>query len=499
MNLNDLQNENDKIEYKKCLETLPKSFWETYSSFANTSGGIIVLGISEEENHNPIITGVNNPEKIIQDIQNIASNRQKVNRNVISNIKINTTDDGKNVILVEIPALPSDKKPIYLNDDIKNTFLRKNEGDYLATTEELRTIIRNSCDNIDSELLNNYTIDDLDLESILKFKTLVQKRDGSTDYLGLDNMVFLKRMGVFQEDHQDNRKLKLTLGGLLFIGKYHSIISKLPHYHLDYFNKRGNSERWKDRVSSGDLSYPNLNLLSYYSIVYEKLLITVEEPFALNDHVIRKSSVELDVALREALVNMIIHADYFEQSTALIAEVYDAYYVFTNPGTMKLSAQDFFTGGQSKPRNSILTNFFRLIGASERAGTGGPKIFDIVRKNEFRMPELESTLEMTKLKLWIAEIENSYPNLSPNAKTLFTIFAKSQYKPFSSKQLMEKSKLSRHYLTIAITELIKNNLISKTGSYKSSKYIKAMNSLETLATIDKTMKNLKVMLMKKTK
>ena len=45
MNITELEQENQNIEYKLCSNKLPVSFWETYSSFANTNGGIIVLGI----------------------------------------------------------------------------------------------------------------------------------------------------------------------------------------------------------------------------------------------------------------------------------------------------------------------------------------------------------------------------------------------------------------------------------------------------------------------
>lgn len=50
------------FELKKAVNSVPKSFWETYSSFSNTEGGVIILGVEEGAEKN-IVTGVNNPEK----------------------------------------------------------------------------------------------------------------------------------------------------------------------------------------------------------------------------------------------------------------------------------------------------------------------------------------------------------------------------------------------------------------------------------------------------
>lgn len=474
--------EGPHIEFKKASNKLPKSFWETYSSFANTSGGIIVLGLSD--NIPRTVIGITNPDTIVQEIFNTANNKEKVSHNILNNdsIKYHKMSD-KNIITVHIPELPLNQKPLYLNQNLKLTYIRKNEGDFLATDEELRRFIRNAHDNIDSELLENYTLEDLDEGSILEFKNILNIRDSSKQYLQMDNLKFLTEMDVFQIDRNDQRRPKLTLAGLLFLGKLPAIMQRLPHFHLDYVNKRGQDiDRWKDRVSTGDLNYPNLNLFQYYNIVLEKLKLTVEDTFELDEKSIRKSPVELIVALREALANMVIHADYLDSETNIKVVVDNFYYTFLNPGTMKISTEQFFVGGQSKPRNSTLVLYFRRMGACEREGSGGKEIFTVIEKNKFRYPELTSTPKSTFLKLWTAALNDSYPEFSLNTRKILLYIQ--ERKIVNRKDIQSNTQLSDHFIRKALDELLEKKYIIRVGKGRATQYYWNPSTLEMLAAVD---------------
>ncbi|MGN1304647.1 MAG: helix-turn-helix domain-containing protein [Oscillospiraceae bacterium] len=69
--------ENNRIEAKKAAGGLPNSVWETYSAFANTQGGIILLGVIEREDKSLDILGVNEPEKMIKEFWDIINNKNK--------------------------------------------------------------------------------------------------------------------------------------------------------------------------------------------------------------------------------------------------------------------------------------------------------------------------------------------------------------------------------------------------------------------------------------
>ena len=89
MNVIDLNNiekyrENNRIEAKKATGGLPKSLWETYSSFANTLGGIILLGVEEYSDKSLHPVNLPDPDELVEEFWEIANDIQKVSTNILS-------------------------------------------------------------------------------------------------------------------------------------------------------------------------------------------------------------------------------------------------------------------------------------------------------------------------------------------------------------------------------------------------------------------------------
>ena len=337
--------ESSQVEYKKAKNEFPKDAWKSYSAFANTSGGYLILGISEDEYKNPVLTGVKDAEKIISDFCSTLADRSKVSLNIITNDDIRTRIiEDKTIIIIHIKETAITNKPIYLNNNITHTYIRLHSQDHLVDKQQLSAILRNQSSELDYELLPNYDLSDLDIDSINSYRVMLSKRYPSLNYSEMDNQNFLENIGVLRKN-RNTSVMNLTIAGLLFFGKYNSILDRFPHYHVDFFDKRGDSQRWSFRIESGNLDFPDLNLFNYYRLVSEKLLLSIDRDFELDEYTIRKNPTDLTIALREAFVNMIIHADYFLNTTALIAEIHEPYYVFINPGIMKIPVEEFFTGG----------------------------------------------------------------------------------------------------------------------------------------------------------
>ena len=138
------------LKCKKAESELPKSFWETYSAFANTVGGLVLLGVEENRKEKDVakrftFTGVKNPGKIISDLWNTI-NSNKVSHNILRDEDVDSIEvDGVIIVYVSVPQADWRDKPIYLNENpYKGTFRRNNEGDYHCTQEEIKAMIRDS-------------------------------------------------------------------------------------------------------------------------------------------------------------------------------------------------------------------------------------------------------------------------------------------------------------------------------------------------------------------
>lgn len=135
------------FECKKCENQIPKSVWETYSSFANTVGGIIVLGITEhmeepDQAKRFEITGVNNPMKLKKEFFDTL-NSNKVNRNILIEEDVDIVEyEGHSLLVINIPQVDYRQRPIYINGNMMNgSFKRNYEGDYHCTEDDVKAMI----------------------------------------------------------------------------------------------------------------------------------------------------------------------------------------------------------------------------------------------------------------------------------------------------------------------------------------------------------------------
>ncbi len=479
MNIDELLkiNEDKNIELKKAQNTVPESFWETYSAFANTDGGVVIFGVDEERKQ---VTGVKNPHKIKEDLLNLSNNPQKVSVNMLKddNIQIITLKENIQVMLIRIPEASYQQKPVYLKNNPILAYERLGEGDRKLSKEKYKELVVNSQEETDNELLKNYDIDDLNTEDLEIYKKTLYHQTGSEKYLSMTYEDLLIEIGAMRKDRQGDGRYYLTTGGLLFFGKTNAITDRFPGFQLDYFEKDSSLVTdWKDRISSGDSAYSRMNVYSFFRLVMDKMQITVKDEFMLDENTKTRLPFKTDLltSVREALVNSLMHA-YYDSDNAIKITAYPDYYEFINPGKMRISVEEFIHGGNSNIRNHTMSSIMRRIGISEKAGSGGPRIFDIASRYKLKFPEIIREQHRTLVRIWKVDLEKTFESYQEDQKKILYYLIENQ--TIKRSEANEKLNMDNHIFRHAVNELLEKGMIEIMGKGRSTKYVLTLSSPE---------------------
>ena len=379
--------ESNTLEVKKAAGGLPQSIWQTYSAFANTNGGLLLLGVEEKQDKTLNIVGLTNPETLIADFWNTINNPQKVNINILKdkNVKI-IEHDGKKIVAVEVPRAERSDKPIYLNNDIWNAYRRNGEGDYRCSQQNIKAMLRdNASTTQDMVVFDGMPFSVFDYISVKGYRNAMKATRPGHVWENLDDDDFMQKLGAVGRGGDD--KLHPTAAGLLMFGFEHEIVRQYPNYFLDYQEHFDNGLRWTDRISSTSGEWSG-NLFQFYYKAYNKIIQNpnIKIPFKIeNGH--RVDDTPVHKALREALANCVINADYHGEGGISIKNCTDKI-TFENPGTLRIKLEEAISGGLSAPRNSTLMKMFNLLDIGERAGSGIPNIYSVWEAQKWEAPQI---------------------------------------------------------------------------------------------------------------
>ena len=131
--------ENNQIEAKKATGGLPESIWETYSAFANTTGGVILLGVEEYPDKSLHPVDLPDPEWLVMDFWDNIENPSRVSLNILNENDVTIHNiHGNHIIVINVPEALPKQKPIYIGDNIiSGTYRRDGDGDYRCNFGEI--------------------------------------------------------------------------------------------------------------------------------------------------------------------------------------------------------------------------------------------------------------------------------------------------------------------------------------------------------------------------
>ncbi len=161
--------EGETLEFKSSKGGLTSEFWPTYSAFANTEGGIILLGVDDHGN----IEGLPKLNQRKDDLAKQLNNPSKCSINLLSNPGCITEVelDGKLVLAVRVPMAAPEQKPVYINGHKELCFIRQHESDIHCTEAQVDQMIRDKFPGTqDSHIFPCTGLQDIDTESFNQFR-----------------------------------------------------------------------------------------------------------------------------------------------------------------------------------------------------------------------------------------------------------------------------------------------------------------------------------------
>ncbi len=400
--------EGNRIEAKLAKNGLPASVWETYSAFANTEGGTIVLGMQEKPDGSLVSVGVPDAALLVKKLWDAVNNSSKVSVNLLTNSDVSIVEEeGKELVVITVPRAGRQQRPVFTGKDReRGTYRRNGEGDYHCSSEEIMAMVRDAAPTpLDAGLLPEFSLEALSENTIQRFRSAVEAVRPHHPWLGLGVEDLLMRLNAAGRENGEG-SLHPTRAGLLMFGNEYDIVKEFPEYSLDY-RQMGAGTRWADRVVSQDGTWTG-NVFDFWTEVLPRLAQGVKHPFALAQNLQRIEDTEMHAAVREAFINSLVHADYYGRR-GVVALRYPDRMEFSNPGSSRVALDVMLAGGVSDARNPTMMKMFGLLNACEKAGSG----FDVMRgaaaAADAEAPAVEEQFDPDRVKvtLWLGNAASS--------------------------------------------------------------------------------------------
>jgi predicted HTH transcriptional regulator len=377
-------------------------------------------------------------------------------------------------------------KPIYLNGNVyKGTYRRNHEGDYHCTERQVRAMIRDSFeDGNDGILIEHYNMDDIDLDTLHRYRTLFRVWNNDHVWNEVDDKTFLRNLGGYVVNREEGKE-GLSMAGLMMFGKGLPIRERFDNFRMDYLNFCNliGEERYSDRLTY-DGRWEN-NLYQFFSIVLPKMAFDLPRPFRM-EGLRRVDDTPQHKAVREAFTNSIIHADLMMDAGILRIEKHDDRLCFRNPGPLRLPIEQIYEGGNSKARNPRIQNMLRMVGFGENIGSGFPKIIAAWKETDWGEPKLKNKIEVDEVELVLPlpimgqrrgkdsfmpmdGIKDGIKELTKRQEVILNLIK--QDETVTSSVLTQKTGLSQRTLMRELATLHEKGFLTREGGRKDGKWV----------------------------
>lgn len=348
--------EGHHLEFKEEQEN-NDDFAKTFVAFANTDGGKILVGISDDDS----IRGINDIDSLMRRLDDIAINRCEP---PITILQESLQVDGNNIVIVSVPKGP--QRPY----DVRGrTYIRSSNRIRMASREEKQRLFQSSESIYYDEIpVRRSKFSDFDINSFQQFLS---------DYLSLQTTDNEKEIEYYARNfHLINEDMTPTVSGILFFGKN-------PQNFLTQ------ARIICAAIEGNDIAIPPSDRKEINSTIPK--MIADSESF-LKIHLTQKHEIkdfEKEVkeeipftALREALVNAIAHRDY-TINQAIRVLVFSDRVEIRSPGILPntVTVDSMRVGGSHVLRNPTIYNMLIKFKMVTDLGSGVRRIIKLVKEH----------------------------------------------------------------------------------------------------------------------
>lgn len=341
------------IEFKEAKDAVPANFYDSVTSFSNTDGGTILLGVDDDGN----IRGINpfSETKIKKDIITALNSLDLINPPVMVEPYAVQCDEGL-VMVIQVPVSSQIHK--YHDRIYKRVFetdldISKNQ----VQLAEMHLRKRNVFSEI--KIIPYLKFTDLDSDLFEKAKTLIRNVRSDHPWLMVENVQMLRESSLWRKDFYSNEE-GLTLAAALIFGHETTINSLLPAYKVEVMVRIQNKDRWDDRLTL------RKNLIDSYLEIKQFVYRHLPEKFYTEND----QRIDLrDKIFREVIGNVLIHREYTSNHPTEII-ISESEVTISNPNKPLFHGIIDPSKFSPYPKNPNIRKFFVALGWADEIGSG---------------------------------------------------------------------------------------------------------------------------------
>lgn len=427
--------ENEKIELKEIYTSEIK---KEVVAFCNTTGGIIYLGVDD----NGEVIGLDNADYTAQQITNSLRDSIKPDITMFTNIELISEKDKE---IIKLTINEGTRKPYYLSDKgIKSSgvYVRQGTSAAQASEDAIRNMIKISDGN--SFELNRSLEQDLPFETLskeMKLRNIDFKEVNKKNLSILNNDNIYTNLGLLVSD-ECKHSIKLAV----FQGTDKSVFKDRKEFNGSIFKQLNEAYSTIDFYNSTKATFDNLIRIDSRDYPKE--------------------------AIREALLNAIIHRDYSFSGSIIINIYSDKMEIISLGGLVSGISLEAIMAGASQPRNEKLAALFYRMELIEAYGTGISKISTAYKDCETK-PTFKSVDGAFIVTLPNMNFQHNVTISNPQSNDTYNKIVSfiNENEKITRKQIEKLCDIKLTRANSIVKDMLELDIIEKKGNGKSTYYV----------------------------